>query len=234
MNQIQTISLLLPLRMGRVNCYLIHSDSGFVLIDTGGSNSRKELLKELERLGCKPGSLRLIALTHGDFDHTGNAAYLRAAFGGVIAMGADDLGMAEQGDMFVNRKRPNTLIQRLIPVLSGFGKSERFTPDVFLADGDDLTPYGVDARVISLPGHSKGSLGILTASGDLFCGDLLDNTKQPALNSLTDDMATANASLQKLRGMAIRTVYPGHGSPFPGNFLESLSLPVPHQARMDG
>ena len=225
-NEIHTISLSLPFRMGRVNCYLLRSDSGYILIDTGGANNRAELLRELERLGCRPGLLKLILITHGDFDHTGNAACLRAAFGTQIAMGADDAGMAERGDMFVNRKQPNILFQRLIPVLSGFGKAERFTPDVFLVDGDDLSAYGVDARVISLPGHSKGSLGILTASGDLFCGDLLDNTKQPALNSLTDDIVTATASLGKLRGMGIRTVYPGHGSPFPGDFLESLNLPT--------
>jgi glyoxylase-like metal-dependent hydrolase (beta-lactamase superfamily II) len=210
--------------MGRVNCYLIECDTGYVLIDTGGSNSREELVRELDRFGCKPGLLNLIVLTHGDFDHTGNAAYLRLAFGGKIAMGADDVGMAERGDMFVNRKRPNILIQRLIPVFSGFGRSERFTPDLFFAEGDDLSAYGIDARVVSIPGHSQGSIGILTASADLFCGDLLDNTKKPALKSLIDDLATANASLQKLEGLAIRTVYPGHGKPFPMQvFLDDIS-----------
>ncbi len=43
-----TLSLPLPLRMGKVNCYLIRPPKGYVLIDTGGSNARKELRRQLE------------------------------------------------------------------------------------------------------------------------------------------------------------------------------------------
>ena len=212
--KIKTISLPLPLRMGRVNCYLIQTDAGYVLIDTGGSNNRQELVQELGKAGCMPGSLKLIVITHGDFDHTGNAAYLRRTFGSKIAMHADDVGMVVQADMFVNRKKPNLLIRMLLPLFSRFGRAERFTPDVLLRDGDNLGAYELDARVISIPGHSKGSIAILTASGDLFCGDLLENTAQPALGSLMDDLPAAKSSLHRLGSLGIGTVYPGHGQPF--------------------
>jgi hydroxyacylglutathione hydrolase len=154
-------------------------------------------------------------ITHGDFDHTGNAAYLRGKLGAKIAMHADDSGMAERGDMFWNRKSGNTLIRTLAPVLFRFTGSSRFTPDVTLEDGSSLSEYGCDATVLSIPGHSKGSIGILTASGDLLCGDLFDNTKKPALSSIMDDPAAARASLEKLRRYTIHTVYPGHGRQFP-------------------
>ena len=221
--EIKKISLTLPFHMGSVNCYLIETDTGFVLIDTGGSNSRKELARELESAGCQPSLLKLIVITHGDFDHTGNAAYLRSAFGGKIAMHTDDSGMAEGGDMFVNRNKPNPVLRKLLPIFSGFGKAERFTPDLLLGDGDDLSGYGIDARVISIPGHSKGSIAILTASGELFCGDLLENTDKPGLGSLIDDSAAANASLQKLGSLRIGTVYPGHGMPFSMQLLTRQS-----------
>jgi len=221
--EIKKISLALPFHMGSVNCYLIETDTGFVLIDTGGSNSRKELARELESAGCQPSLLKLIVITHGDFDHTGNAAYLRSAFGGKIAMHTDDSGMAEGGDMFVNRNKPNPVLRKLLPIFSGFGKAERFTPDLLLGDGDDLSGYGIDARVIAIPGHSKGSIAILTASGELFCGDLLENTDKPGLGSLIDDSAAANASLQKLGSLRIGTVYPGHGMPFSMQLLTRQS-----------
>ena len=67
-HDISILTLPLPLRMGRVNCYLIRTAAGHLLIDTGGSNARKELLRELENVGCMPGSLKLAILTHGDFD----------------------------------------------------------------------------------------------------------------------------------------------------------------------
>jgi glyoxylase-like metal-dependent hydrolase (beta-lactamase superfamily II) len=223
LKEIRTIRLPLPFRMGEVNCYLIETGDGYVLIDTGSSNSRQELVEELEMAGCKPGFLNLILLTHGDFDHIGNAAYLRETYGGKIAMHPDDAGMAERGDMFVNRKQPNLLIRRLLPLFTGFGRAERFSPDFLVEDGDDLSEYGIEARVVSIPGHSKGSIGILMAGTDLstgsgpvlFCGDLLESTKTPVLNSLTDDLTAANASIQKLGSMNIGTVYPGHGWPFP-------------------
>jgi glyoxylase-like metal-dependent hydrolase (beta-lactamase superfamily II) len=211
---ITPISLALPLRMGAVNCYLVDTGAGHVLIDTGGPNRRVQLEAELARAGCGPGDLRLIVLTHGDFDHIGNAAYLRERHGAPIAMHRDDVGMAEQGDMFWNRANRNALLGRVAPALFGFGAAERFTPDLFVGDGDDLAAYGFDARVISLPGHSAGSIGVLTSSGDLFCGDLLENTKGPALNALMPNPAAGRASVERLREKGVRTVYPGHGRLF--------------------
>jgi len=214
LQDINILSLPLPLRMGMVNCYLIQTAAGHVLIDTGGSNARKELHRKLEGAGCMPSSLKLVLLTHGDFDHIGNAAYLRSVFGARIAMHRDDSGMAERGDMFVNREKPSILIRALIPLFMGFGTSERFTPDILLDDGYDLSQHGLEAKVICLPGHSKGSIGILTASGELFCGDLFENTKGPTLNSLIDDSTAANASVARLERLKIRTVHLGHGQPF--------------------
>jgi hydroxyacylglutathione hydrolase len=215
MQDIRTITLSLPYKLGAVNCYLVETGSGFVLIDTGSSNRRAELESELAAAGCKPGDLKLIVLTHGDFDHIGNAAYLREKFGAPIAMHQDDLGMAERGDMFWNRSSGNAVLRLISPILFRFSRAQRFRPDLYLKEGDDFSEYGFDARVLSLPGHSRGSIGILTADGDLFCGDLLENVKEPAINSIMDEPAACEASLEGLSGFQIHTVYPGHGKAFP-------------------
>jgi hydroxyacylglutathione hydrolase len=214
MQEITSIGLSLRYRFGDVNCYLIRTNTGYVLIDTGASNSRVVLEKELGGMGCKPGNLKLVILTHGDFDHTGNAAYLRSKFGTTIAMHRDDSGMAECGDLFCGRRRRSWLIRMIAPILFGFGKSERFQPDLYVEDGYDLSGYGLDAKVISIPGHSRGSIGVLTSARDLFCGDLLINSKKPVLNSIIDDPVASNDSIQKLRNLGVNTVYPGHGKAF--------------------
>jgi len=220
--EIKTISLLLPFRLGRVNCYLIKTDTSYILIDTGCSNRRTDLKKELESAGCKPSNLKVIILTHGDFDHAGNAAYLRKKFGTKIAMHHDDSGMVERGNMFWNREKSNIIIRMIAPILSGFGKSERFQPDLYIEDGDDLSEYGFDAKVLCIPGHSKGSIGIITTGGNLFCGDLFENTNKPGLNTIMDDSAAANTSVEKMKTLKIDTVYPGHGKPFPmGLFIRN-------------
>ena len=221
--EIKTITLPLPYKLGSVNCYLVGTGAGYILIDTGGSNKRSALEGKLESLGCNPGNLQLIVITHGDFDHIGNAAYLRDKLGSKIAMHKDDSGMAERGDMFWNRKSGNAFIKVLAPILFSFGKSNRFEPDLSIEEEYDLSEYTFDAVVLTLPGHSKGSIGILTAGGDLFCGDLFDNTRKPTLNAIMDDLAAAKASIEKLSDFTINTVYPGHGKPFPmEQFMESL------------
>jgi glyoxylase-like metal-dependent hydrolase (beta-lactamase superfamily II) len=131
--------------------------------------------------------------------------------------------MAERGDMFANRKKPGILIRLSLPILSGFGRAQRFTPDLLVEDGDDLSRYGFNAKVFAIPGHSKGSIAILTAAGELFCGDLLVNTEKPGLNSLIDDPVAAHASLQKLRGIEVGMAYPGHGRPFPLHLIGERS-----------
>jgi hydroxyacylglutathione hydrolase len=216
-SEIKTISLQMPLKMGTVNCYPIKTDTGYILIDTGSPNARADLEGALENAGCRSGDLGLIVITHGDFDHIGNAAALREKFGAKIAMHAADSGMAERGDMFSNRKKANFFTRVMSPtiaVLFGFGRSKRFQPDFYIDEGVDLSKYGLDAQVLSIPGHSLGSIGILTTGGNLFCGDLLENTEKPSLGSIMDDLVAARASVEKLKSLGIHTVYPGHGQPF--------------------
>jgi hydroxyacylglutathione hydrolase len=212
--KIHTFCLPLPYRLGTVNSYLVETGSGFILIDSGSSSQRAKIEQALKEAGCKPGDLKLIVLTHGDFDHTGNAAYLKWVFGARIGMHADDIGMAANGDMFASRRPQNWIVRKIAPVMFRFGKEDQFEPDVFLEDGDLLTPYGLEAQVISTPGHSRGSISILTDKGDLFCGDLFENVKQPGLGEIMDDVGQAKASANRLAEMEVCTVYPGHGNSF--------------------
>jgi glyoxylase-like metal-dependent hydrolase (beta-lactamase superfamily II) len=91
---------------------------------------------------------------------------------------------------------------------------DRFSPDLTLEDGQTLSPYGLDATVVHLPGHSTGSIGVLTSEGDLFSGDLIYNFLRPEMIWI-DDLPAAQASVERLKHLNVRTVYPGHGKPFP-------------------
>jgi glyoxylase-like metal-dependent hydrolase (beta-lactamase superfamily II) len=96
----------------------------------------------------------------------------------------------------------------------------KFSPDIFLQDGQSLQEYGLNARVIHLPGHTKGSIGILTDQGDLFAGDTLVNRKKPETAAIIENQTDLEKSIEKLRKLNIRMVYPGHGKPFPMNSLK--------------
>jgi len=197
-----------------VNCYLVNSGDKSILIDTGRRTKRRQIEEEIRSAGCHPGDLKLILLTHGDFDHCGNAAYFREKFGTKIAMHRDDSGMVEYGDMTWNRRKQNVIIRTIFGLFISLSESDRFKPDITSEDGDDLSDYGFEAKVIHIPGHSRGSVGFLTAAGDLYCGDLLANTDKPDIWSIIDDPAVADASIDKLKQIEMGTVYPGHGDPF--------------------
>ncbi len=205
---------------GGCNCYLIETSTGYLLIDTGRAVKRAEVDKELANGGCVPGKLRLIIVTHGDMDHSGNARYLREKYGTKIAMHPDDFGMVERGDTKWNRKpepdRISPALKQIIESPANIASSlefEKFTPDLAVDEGFNLAGYGFEARILHIPGHSKGSIGVLTDEGDLFCGDLMYNSGPDFYYS--DDEVAYNATLDRLKKLAIKIVYPGHGKPFP-------------------
>lgn len=212
---------IIPINL-KVPCYLIRTTNGFILIDTGDSSDSKRLEKELDLLNVNCQNFKLVILTHGDFDHSGNAAMLRKKYGVKIAMHAGDSGMVEKGDMGFNRKLRSDRVSvfgRIIMFISSHlvpqTRFEVFKSDILLEDWQDLAEFGFDAKILELPGHSKGSIGVLTGNGNLFCGDLLMNMLKPNPHFIIDDYSDFTSSIEKLKKLNIKTVYPGHGNPFP-------------------
>jgi len=213
----------IPLRVS--NAYLVKSEAGFVLIDTGFRFDRARLERELATAGCRAGDLRLILITHADADHSGNAAYLREAFGARIAAHHLEAPGVERGDMFLCRGPLRFGLRLAKPLMALFRlpKSDRFTPDLFLDDGDRLDSYGLDATVLHVPGHTIGSIAVLTADGALFSGDFLEDRRRPSIATFVDDADALRASYERVKGLGVRVVYPGHGRPFA---LEEIAADV--------
>jgi hydroxyacylglutathione hydrolase len=203
--------------LGGVNCYLVEADRGFILVDTGTPRKRYLLERELENAGCRPGNLRLVVVTHGDYDHAGNAAYLRTNYGAKTAMHREDLGRVRQANWSWGLKPKPDRVPLSFRVVSLFVKRrafDKFEPDLCLEDRQSLLRFGYDGSVIHLPGHTNGSIGILTPDNGLICGDLLDSAIRPRLDFFINDMRAARASLARLKRLRVDMIYPGHGKPF--------------------
>jgi hydroxyacylglutathione hydrolase len=195
------------------NCFLVKAGDAFFLVDTGYAVSRGVLKQALRAAGVTPQNLKLVFITHADMDHTGNINYLRRKYSVKVAMHAAELPAAATGKMLATRKnRVGGLMGFLMAVLQPV--CPRFQPDVLLEDGDDLSQYGLEAKVLHTPGHTMGSISILTKDGDLICGDFLVGGRNPKINHLVDDMEAMKAGLARIRNMKIRKIYPGHGCPF--------------------
>ena len=202
-----------------VNCYLLQGETGFVLVDTGPAFARRRLVRELELVGCRSCDLNLVVITHADADHIGNCNWLREHYDAKLAAHEAEAEALRTGSMEGNRKQnPDRIpwfLRLLIPAGKRFANPQPVEIDILLEDGGSLAPYGLDASIVHLPGHSKGSIGVLTGEGDLVCGDLLWNVVRPRLHPFIDDLGTAKASLEKIRSLPVKTIHPGHGRAFP-------------------
>jgi glyoxylase-like metal-dependent hydrolase (beta-lactamase superfamily II) len=90
---------------------------------------------------------------------------------------------------------------------------------MLLEDGFSLADYGVDAKIIVVPGHTPGSIGVLMGNGDFIAGDTFNNRKKPAIAVIRHNEIQLKESIEKLKKVGIKTVYPGHGKPFQASEL---------------
>lgn len=196
---------------GNVNCYIVANGGKAILIDTGRKKYREQILKK-----CKEFHVSLIVLTHGHMDHCQNAAYLANALHIPIAMNKKDMNLIPD-----NRKQSllaKTFLGKIVlsVSLSSFEKDslEVFEPTIYLKNGDDLNDYGVDAKVVELSGHTKGSIGI-EIEDNLFVGDALMNIFYPTVSMLYADEQEMLLSAKYISELGEKTIYFGHGKPKP-------------------
>jgi glyoxylase-like metal-dependent hydrolase (beta-lactamase superfamily II) len=127
--------------LGFVNAYLLETEDGFLLADTGMRSQRAGLEMALAEAGCAPGKLRLIVATHGDIDHTANCNYLRTKFHAPVAMHAGDVSMVESAD-WPKRK----VASHSLRLMHRFMRSTGVTRRIALADGELICGDTIENR----------------------------------------------------------------------------------------
>lgn len=194
---------------GNVNCYIVNDNDKAILIDTGRRKHREKILEK-----CREFHVSLIVLTHGHLDHCQNAAYIANALHIPIAMNKNDMNLIPD-----NRKQSlvaKTILGKIVLSISlnSFEKDslEEFEPIIYLKDGDDLSEYGISAKVVELPGHTKGSIGI-ELENNLFIGDALMNMFYPTVSMLYVDEQEMLSSAKYISELGDKTIYFGHGKP---------------------
>lgn len=198
-----------PLRFGGDNCYVIENSGYAVLVDTGRNSTRGKLMAAL-----KPWNIELILLTHGHFDHAYNAAFLAQKFDAKIAIHEADAKLVR--DNRIHKINSRGLIGYFIKKVSVANINrtypEPFEPAFYLQDGQDLRPFGIDAQIISLPGHTAGSIGILSGKVCIV-GDTLMNICGASRARIAEDFRAVDRSIELLKRTDAEIFYPGHGGP---------------------
>ena len=195
---------------GTDNCYLITDGSKAILVDTASKQCLDQVIAE-----CDKYEMKLIVLTHVHFDHAENAAELSRRYGVPVAIHPKDEELFESFD----RQPLNSsgLVGRAVLGMSlkVLKNTPVERPDnlIFVGEGEDLSAYGFNARVIELPGHTLGSIGVDVEETDLIVGDALDNWLRPGVGHLFYDRDAIEKSAEKIRALGDRTIWYGHGKP---------------------
>lgn len=214
------------------NCYLLQGDAGAVLIDPGPPGHAQTVTARMETVGIRPGDIRLILISHGHLDHYGAAASIKAWCGAPIAAcpGEPEFSRDRQNALPPAQTLRGSLFRWFYLLLSSLARLAPLEADLLLNDGADLAPYGVNAKTVFLPGHSPGSLGVVTTGGDVFVGDLFVNYSVPSQPIYLSDREAWQRSCRRIRALEPRLVYVGHGEPFAGSRLENIH-PARYQLR---
>ena len=195
---------------GTDNCYVVTDGKNAILIDTASKPHINSVIEE-----CDKYEMKLIVLTHVHFDHAENAAELSKRYNIPVAIHKADEELFESFD-----KQPLKSYGLVGLVVLGLSlkvlrhtKVERPENLIYIKDGDDLSSYGINAKVLELPGHTLGSIGVDVEGTHLFVGDELDNWIRPGLGHLYYDFEAIKTSAEKIKALGSRTIYYGHGNP---------------------
>ncbi|MDY0814522.1 MBL fold metallo-hydrolase [Kitasatospora purpeofusca] len=200
-----------------VNAYLLLGRRP-VIVDAGTPGSGRRIHDQVAAHGVDPSDVSLIVLTHGHIDHFGSAAELHRLTGAPVAGHIADLGPYRTGRVR-EPYLPTGPMGRLMDRNSKLhARAEPFEPGLLISGETSLEDFGIAGRIIPTPGHTAGSVSVLTDDGDLVAGDLIANSfmglipGKPANPPFHDDPRQNLASLRAMLALGPTALHVGHGT----------------------
>jgi glyoxylase-like metal-dependent hydrolase (beta-lactamase superfamily II)/predicted ester cyclase len=206
-----------------MNVYFIEDDGGVTMFDAGIAAMSTAVVA----VGARLGGVKRIVLGHADCDHRGSAPAVEAP---VYCHPADraaaesDAPLRDYWDLAKLDPHGRLLMKRLLPAWDGGAVTIAGT----VQEGDDVAGF----RVIDLPGHAPGLIGLYRESDRLAlvsdCFYTLDpqtGRKGPARlphPAFDADVDTARASIRKLADIEPAVAWAGHADPVTGSVASAL------------
>jgi glyoxylase-like metal-dependent hydrolase (beta-lactamase superfamily II) len=182
-------------------CFLIRHPDGDLMWESGISRSRTDLEVEVEfgatleaqlaGLGLAPADIRFVSVSHGHWDHSGNA--------GLFASSTWVVNPDERAAMFDDESRATQ-------AMHDYGALES-AKTVLITDDHDVFGDG-SVRIIQSPGHTVGHTVLLVQLADagpiLLSGDLwhlAESRERRRIPPFNFDRTQTLASMDKVEGL---------------------------------
>lgn len=206
-----------------VNNYLISSDLGYLLIDTGYDGSFPRFLKMLRKNGVDPKEIKYVFLTHAHDDHAGFLNEVLAATDAQVLLHPGAVAGLKRGQNSFEGGCSSYPAWLFCQILALFGHGEHRYPPIRNAFLDRLIPIdserfralGFPYEILETPGHTADHISLLV--GDkLFCGDAAMNGFPSRRRTIIwiENPEQYKRSWDAILQKAPAVLYPGHGKPF--------------------
>jgi len=201
------------------HAYLWAGTDGLTLVDTGLPGSAPAIADAIRGLGHSPADLRRLVLTHAHHDHVGSVPE-------ILEWSTDLTVLAHFADAPAIRVEETVPPPRLEdwerPIYDQVNSSIPAAEPVPVRvdrevdDGDAVDLGGTSAIVLSVPGHTPGSLALfLPKPGVLFTGDTVARSPRGDVipGVFNHDPAQTRGDLHRLAALDAEIACFGHGEP---------------------
>jgi glyoxylase-like metal-dependent hydrolase (beta-lactamase superfamily II)/predicted ester cyclase len=215
---------------GRCNVYLIENGAqhggGVTLYDAGA----RTMTRAVASAGAKLGGITRVVLGHGHTDHRGVAP----ALGVPVLCHPDEVQDAEGSGGWrywpadlAGLPQGSKQVQKLLHRYAWDGGPVQIAGTVSEREGDQVAGF----RVIDLPGHAPGLIGLWRESDRLalvsdciYTIDMFARDRPATVPVATYDydVEQARASIRKLAELEPAVVWAGHGKPVTGDVRAQL------------
>ncbi len=208
-----------------LNNYLLKTPNGYMAIDTGYAGNFDRFCKGLKEKDIELKKIGYIFLTHVHDDHAGFLGKLLQATDALAIVHKDSPQRLAVGHNLSIGGCPTAFAKTFFSFMRIVGKGKHEFPSVdvsgraILWDGNvqPLRERGIPLDIFALPGHTADSIGLLSDSGDLFCGDAAMNgfPSSKRISIWIENLKDYAGSWDSMIRSNAKTIYPSHGRPFP-------------------
>ncbi len=182
------------------------SSGGAELVDSGYLGGLDDTLAAIAEVGVDLRSVKRIVSTHCHCDHIGGNSHIQWFSGCTVAMHPEGKRIIDEWDSIAGWW--GYYDQQAAP----------FTCDQVLEEGMELSLGGYRFQVLFLPGHSHDLIALYDrANKILLSSDALWEADMAVINEEVegeDAVERFLASVDKMKGLDVELVLPGHGRPF--------------------
>ncbi len=181
------------------NSYLVQTDSGWLMVDTGWPDTFAQLLQMLNQNNISINEVNYLVITHFHPDHAGLVQNLKD-LGTTLLLHQYQVPYISKLNLLF-KKNPKAYFKDITP-----------NNNMVLTEAESrefLHSIGLEGEIISTPGHSDDSVSLVLDNNCAFIGDL------PSLNLLEayNDMVLDD-SWEVIKKYQVKTIYPGHGDAY--------------------